>query len=191
MAPPIQDWSDFVLIVGTICHRQRDPRCTVRQRYNVFILGISDPCGRFFPVVDYCESQRRAEDVPWCLAYIKRVILRLVLNPFASQFIMTDADKAQHLNHNERVGDCGPDVLKIPSCIKNLIRQYFDNHRFSDWQSFYTPPGYPTTNHHIEQYHRTIKLENSSRASPFKMVKVLNQARVAFQAKIQKFSSIT
>ncbi|OWZ03331.1 hypothetical protein PHMEG_00024957 [Phytophthora megakarya] len=36
-----------------------------------------------------------------------------------------------------------------------------------------------------------MKLENPSRASPFEMDKVLYQSRVAFQAKKQKFSSIT
>ncbi|OWZ17642.1 hypothetical protein PHMEG_0008383, partial [Phytophthora megakarya] len=87
---------------------QRDPRYTtilhvdsthnmVRQRYNVFILGISDACGHSFPVMYYCAYQCRAEDVTWFLAYIKRVMLRLIVIPFAPQFIMTDADKAQHL----------------------------------------------------------------------------------------------
>lgn len=86
---------------------QQDPRCTsllhvdsthnlVRQRYSVFIIGYSDCCGHYFPLVYYCSSQRRSEDVAWCLSYLKRVMLQLFGIRFSPQYMVTDADNGQY-----------------------------------------------------------------------------------------------
>ncbi|POM69851.1 Hypothetical protein PHPALM_13827 [Phytophthora palmivora] len=232
---------------------QQDPRCVtilhvdsthsmVRQRYNVFILGVSDSCGRFFHVVYYCASQRRAEDVAWCFNYLKRVMLRVFAVNFAPHYIMTDADKAQYSvcateipsakilmcwfhvcqhawekskklsklkrdlifrglndlhfcrNQNEfeirKVNiinewiTIGQTCQRFQIVSKKRIRQWFDNPRFSNWQSFHTPPGYSNTNNPVKQYHRTLKLGNSSHATPFEMINLLDRSRRAFQANI-------
>ncbi|POM77868.1 Hypothetical protein PHPALM_4682 [Phytophthora palmivora] len=55
----------------------------------------------------------------------------------------------------------------------------------SFWES------YATTNNPVEQYHRTLKLENSSRATTVDMIKFLDQSRIGFLAKKSKFASIT
>ncbi|POM63162.1 hypothetical protein PHPALM_27575 [Phytophthora palmivora] len=69
---------------------------TVNTRYLVFILGISDPSGRYFPMVYYCSSQRRTQDTVWCLAFIKRVLRERFAATFSPNFVMTDADDAQY-----------------------------------------------------------------------------------------------
>ncbi|POM69236.1 Hypothetical protein PHPALM_14498 [Phytophthora palmivora] len=74
---------------------QRDPRCTtlfhidsshsiVKQRYPVFVFGVSDSYGKFFPLVYFCTSQRTG-----------RAIWESFMVRFAPKFIMTDADNAQ------------------------------------------------------------------------------------------------
>ncbi|POM64042.1 Hypothetical protein PHPALM_20489 [Phytophthora palmivora] len=83
---------------------QCDPRATtvlhvdntVNTSYLVFILGISDPSGIYFPMVYYCSSQRRTQDIVWCLAFIKRVLRERFAATFSPNFVMTDADDAQY-----------------------------------------------------------------------------------------------
>ncbi|EGZ24268.1 hypothetical protein PHYSODRAFT_455650, partial [Phytophthora sojae] len=85
---------------------QRDPRCTtlfhvdsthsiVKMKYPVFVFGISDSCGKFFPIVYFCTSQRTGTDIEWCCAFLKRVLWETFVVQFSPQFIMTDADNAQ------------------------------------------------------------------------------------------------
>ncbi|KAE9047583.1 hypothetical protein PR003_g1027 [Phytophthora rubi] len=63
----------FNLLVNCVTV-QRDPRCTtilhvdsthsvVKQRYPVFVFGISDCCGILFPIVSSRTSRRTGEDV--------------------------------------------------------------------------------------------------------------------------------
>ncbi|OWZ15301.1 hypothetical protein PHMEG_00011085 [Phytophthora megakarya] len=240
---------------------QEDPRCVtilhvdsthnmVRQRYSVFILGYSDLCGHFFPLVYYCASQRRAEDVAWCLSYIKRVMQQLFRSRFAPKFVMTDADNGQYnactsempnttilmcwfhvcqnvwkksrklpkLQRTELFSDLnelhfcrtstefevkktlimkkwrtvGKTCSRYRAVTKKIRRQWFDNPRFSKWQAFHTPPGCASTNNPVEQYHRKVKLVNStSRATPIEMVRLLDQSRVGFLAKNATFSRTT
>jgi hypothetical protein len=76
--------------------------------------------------------------------------------------------------------------------MKKVCKQWLDNPRFSKWQAFHTPSGYPTTNNPVEQYHRTVKLvSNTSKATPIEMVGLLNQSRSAFLVKKTQFASIT
>ncbi|KAE9191702.1 hypothetical protein PF002_g24422 [Phytophthora fragariae] len=67
----------------------------VKQKYPVFVMGISDRSGSFMPVVYYCTSLRKAQDIRWCLAFLKRVILHEFGLIFSPDFVMMDADKAQ------------------------------------------------------------------------------------------------
>ncbi|KAG2934147.1 hypothetical protein PC116_g8419 [Phytophthora cactorum] len=71
----------------------------VRQKYTVFILGISDSCGRFFPIVYYCASKRRAEDVAWCLSYLQRATIRLFAVSFAPK--MPEKKRRSYQNPRE------------------------------------------------------------------------------------------
>ncbi|POM78351.1 Hypothetical protein PHPALM_4125 [Phytophthora palmivora] len=77
---------------------QRDPRCTtlfhivsthsiVKQRYPVFVFGVSDSCRKFFPLVYFCTSQRTGVDIEWCLSFLKRAIWGIVYGRFAPKFI--------------------------------------------------------------------------------------------------------
>jgi len=50
----------------------------VKQKYPVFVVGFSDRSGSFLPVVYYCTSHRKARDMRWCVAFLKRVILRVL-----------------------------------------------------------------------------------------------------------------
>lgn len=65
------------------------------MKYPVFVFGISDSCGKFFPIVYFCTSQRTGTDIEWCCAFLKRVLWETFVVQFSPQFIMTDADNAQ------------------------------------------------------------------------------------------------
>ncbi|GMF30804.1 unnamed protein product [Phytophthora fragariaefolia] len=68
----------------------------MKQKYPVFVIGISDRTGGFLPVVYYRTSQRKEIDSSWCLSFLKRVVLqefRVVISP---DFVMIDADTAQY-----------------------------------------------------------------------------------------------
>ncbi|EGZ11995.1 hypothetical protein PHYSODRAFT_380775, partial [Phytophthora sojae] len=68
----------------------------VKQKYPVFVVGISDCAGGFLPIVYYCASQRRGVDISWCLAFLKRVVFSEIQVRFKPDFVMMDADKAQY-----------------------------------------------------------------------------------------------
>ncbi|OWZ21683.1 hypothetical protein PHMEG_0003743 [Phytophthora megakarya] len=83
------------------------PRCTtiqhvdsiysiVKQRHPVFVFGISDTCGKYFPMVYFCTSQCQGCGVAWCFVVSKRIIWELFLVRFTPQFIMMEADNAQN-----------------------------------------------------------------------------------------------
>ncbi|EGZ12052.1 hypothetical protein PHYSODRAFT_515053, partial [Phytophthora sojae] len=63
--------------------------------YSVFAVGYSDQSCHFVPLAYFCTSQKRKLDIGWCLRYIKRVCVDIGNVPFAPQYVMMDADKAQ------------------------------------------------------------------------------------------------
>ncbi|EGZ19191.1 hypothetical protein PHYSODRAFT_494333, partial [Phytophthora sojae] len=68
----------------------------VKQKYPVFVLGISDLSGGFHPIVYCYTSQRTGVDISWILAFLKRVVLQEFRVVFCPAFVMMDADKAQY-----------------------------------------------------------------------------------------------
>ncbi|KAG3048908.1 hypothetical protein PC121_g19206 [Phytophthora cactorum] len=50
---------------------QSDPRCPTYYTSTAHII-------QYFPVVYYCASQRRADDITWILAYLKKHTLRML-----------------------------------------------------------------------------------------------------------------
>ncbi|EGZ24704.1 hypothetical protein PHYSODRAFT_484988, partial [Phytophthora sojae] len=101
--------------IGVTCHAlletyvtvQRDPRCTtllhidsthsiVKQRYPVFVFGVSDCRCKFFPIIYFCTSQRTGVDVEWCIKFTKRIVWEKFLVSFSPAFVMSDADNAQY-----------------------------------------------------------------------------------------------
>ncbi|OWY97251.1 hypothetical protein PHMEG_00032271 [Phytophthora megakarya] len=253
LVPDIGDASDELPFrMGLTCYSllhayttvQNDPRC-------VTVIHLDSTHNMtFFPLVYYCASQRRAEDIVSCLSYLKRFMLQRFATHFKPQYVMTDADggqynacaneipkakvlmcwfhvcqnvwkKSRKLPRLQRDGifrdlndlhfcrnevefetkkdnilsswsTAGETCFKFGAVTKKIRRQWFDNPRFSKWQAFHTPPGYATTNNPVEQYHRIVKLVNStSRATPIEMIQLLDQSRIGFLAKKMKFSSIT
>jgi hypothetical protein len=67
----------------------------VKQKFPVFVVGISDRSGSFMPVDYFCTSLRKARDIVWCLAFLKSVVVREFGVPFQPDFVMTDTDKTQ------------------------------------------------------------------------------------------------
>ncbi|ETP31668.1 hypothetical protein F442_19491, partial [Phytophthora nicotianae P10297] len=100
-----------------------------------------------------------------------------------------DLKKANIVNNWKTIGETS---ARFRAVAKKIRRQWFDNPRFFNWQAFHTPPGYATTNNPVEQYHRKVKLvDSTARATPIEMVQLLDQSRIGFIAKTTKFSSIT
>ncbi|POM78662.1 Hypothetical protein PHPALM_3779 [Phytophthora palmivora] len=260
---PMKGWS-FVILLEAYLNVQTDPRfttvlhidnthSTVNTRYPVFVLGISDPSGRYFPIVYYCSSQPNADDIKWILAFLKRVFQERYA------YVMTDADDAQfnasstdlptttslmcwfHVSQNikdktqhlprvtrtmifrdfnrlhfcssrenyiiqkDRVLAAWESAYSFTAQFKKvgqyLVAQWIqvlhretqigEESRFSKWQIFHTPPGYATTNHPLEQYHRTLKIvHDSDRATPIELMQRLDRSRCAFVAKNIAFNSV-
>jgi len=63
--------------------------------YNVFAFGYLDRCGQFVLLAYFCTPQERAIDVRCCTSFMKRMCLDACSAPFAPQFMMADACKAQ------------------------------------------------------------------------------------------------
>ncbi|POM66995.1 Hypothetical protein PHPALM_17070 [Phytophthora palmivora] len=73
-----------------------------------------------------------------------------------------------------------------------IMSSWISNPRFSKWQAFYTPPGYPTTNNPLEQYHRPLKrFCRNLKAVPKELLESMNVARIAILAEERVFTSQT
>ncbi|POM66822.1 Hypothetical protein PHPALM_17253 [Phytophthora palmivora] len=112
---------------------QRDPRCTtlfhmdsthsiVKQRYPVFVFGVSDSCEKYFPLVYFCTSQRTGVDIEWCLSFLKRAIWESFMVRFAPKFIMIDADNVQFNTCSSQLPD-----LKILMCWFHVCQNVKDH----------------------------------------------------------------
>lgn len=67
----------------------------VNVQYPFFVIGFSDKGGTYHPFFYFCTSQRREEDVSWCLRVINRVCTDKYGMEFAPDYVMMDADSAQ------------------------------------------------------------------------------------------------
>ncbi|POM70170.1 Hypothetical protein PHPALM_13437 [Phytophthora palmivora] len=171
-SPSIEDGSDYQSLrvrltsyglLEAFLAVQCDPRATtmlhvdsthntVNTRYLVFILGISDPSGRYFPMVYYCSSQRRTQDIVWCLAFIKRVLRERFAATFSPNFVMTDADDAQynasvdqlptscilmcwfHVSQNRK-----DKTQRLPTITRKMVSRDFNTfHLFTSMQEYGT-----------------------------------------------------
>lgn len=66
-----------------------------KERYPVFVIGVSDKSGQFLPVAYFCTSKRKRPDVAWCLKKLDYVLQEAFNVRFAPDFVMMDADVAQ------------------------------------------------------------------------------------------------
>ncbi|KAF1794520.1 MULE transposase domain [Phytophthora cactorum] len=87
--PFVGDGSDSQpMRVGITCYSLLEAYIAVQR--------ISDPSGRYFPIVYYCASQGRADDIAWILAYLKKVLRERYAVTFEPRYVMTDANDAQY-----------------------------------------------------------------------------------------------
>ncbi|POM70296.1 LOW QUALITY PROTEIN: Hypothetical protein PHPALM_13285, partial [Phytophthora palmivora] len=209
-SPSIEDGSDYQSLrvrltsyglLEAFLAVQCDPRATtmlhvdsthntVNTRYLVFILGISDPSGRYCPMVYYCSSQRRTQDTVWCLAFIKRVLRERFAATFSPNFVMTDASDAQYnANVDQLPTSCillcwfhvfqnrKDKTQRLPTITRKMVSRDFNTfHLFTSMQE------YGTT---------TIEDNYTVRATPIELLRRLDRCRVAFESRNLRFNSIT
>ncbi|KAE9353357.1 hypothetical protein PF008_g5039 [Phytophthora fragariae] len=134
--------------------------------YPVLVCGITDASRSFHLLALFITSQLQHEHFAAALVALRRMYARVNGAEMQVEFVLGDADKAQHKAFRDVFADC---TFKYLMCFYHVVaklhltaftayvKAQWLTGNFANWQSFLTPPGYATTTNPVEQFNRALK----------------------------------
>ncbi|KAF1775837.1 hypothetical protein GQ600_17712 [Phytophthora cactorum] len=142
-----------------------------------FFTRVCDD-GRRQSAVNACVTDLPHIYVPMCWFHVTKMFestLKKRKSVFADLYDMHYAGEQEYPTVKEPVITKWRDFPRGSPARKltdHIIKMWVNSHRFSRWQTFWTPSGYATTNNPLEQYHRKVKLQCPGGPQPAELLKI-------------------